>query len=373
MIRDWLPFPFRASGMAATLPGYQLQSPWQPSPLETLDVIDRWSSGIQLFEDIYGDVPRPISRAEAMMVPAVSRSRHLITGTIAKLPLKAMRLDQKVEPQPYWCYGSDGMTGDLTAEQRTRWGIFTPQSTYQRMLDTVDDCIFYGWSLWLTTRRGADGFPSRLLHMPFQLWDVDGDGRLVDADGQPLPADRVVLIQGPHEGVLTFGSRTIRAAGELEVTAADVAKHPLRYELHQTTDVNLTREERAEIVGETRKALSTNEGIIFTNSALETKTYSMNSEDLLIGGRNAAALDVARHMNMPAAMLDAVSEGSSLEYQTTETRGRQFVQLSLTLFMDAIAARLSMDDVVPQGQHIAYDTTDLVEIAPSVTGPTLED
>jgi hypothetical protein len=99
----------------------------------------------------------------------------------------------------------------------------------------------------------------------------------------------------------------------------------------------------------------------------------VDSEALQLGARNASALDVARDANMPAAMIDATTEGSSLEYQTLEGRNQQWLDYGLTLFMDPITARLSMDDVLPAGQRAAFDTTDWTAAEPAGTGPATED
>ena len=366
---DWLGVG-RAMGMAMSVPSTQILSPWSDNSfLETVVVPDVWPDA----------TPRPMTRGEAMMVPAVARARHLICATIARLPLEALRVDQVLPDQPYWCYGTDGQLGDLDHDARVRLGFYTGQSPWQRMLGTADDILFCGWSLWLVTRWLAPDpvtgrrFPARMARIPYGAWDVNTDGEITDQDGQPLPSDGTVLIQGPHEGILTFGARTIRSAGTLETTAADVAQRPFRLELHQVNDAVLSQEERASIVAATRKALADNDGVLFTNAALETKTHSMDSNELLIGGRNAAALDVARVMNIPGAMIDAAIEGSSLEYQTTQTRNQQWLDYGLSAYMDAITAALSMDNVVAQGQRIAFDTSSLTTSLAPTTGPATED
>ena len=358
----------RAASMAMSVPSTQILSPWaDDSFLERVVVPDIWPDA----------VPRPMTRGEAMQVPAVARARHLICATIARLPLEALRGAELIPDQPYWCYGTDGQLGDLDHDTRIRLGLYTDQSPWQRMLATTDDILFCGWSLWLKTSRLLSSNPDRTrigyVRIPYAAWDVDTDGDLIDQDGQPLPADGAVLIQGPHEGILTFGARTIRAAGTLETTAADVAQRPFRLELHQVTDAVLSQTERTEIVTATRKALADNDGILFTNAALETKTHSMDSNELLIGGRNAAALDVARVMNIPGAMIDATSEGASLEYQTTQTRNQQWLDYGLSAYMDAITAALSMDTVVPAGQRVAFDTSSLTTSLAPTTGPATED
>ena len=363
MAGGWLGGLGRTAALALSVPSAQILSPWaDDSFLERVVVPDIWPDA----------VPRPMTRGEAMQVPAVSRSRHLICATVAKLPLVVLTGDVPVPLQPYWCYGTDGQLGALTDEQRTRYGLYTGQSPFQRMLATADDLLFCGWSLWLATSTYADdGRPRSAVHIPYGLWDVDQDGQLVDQDGHPFDGGRAILIEGPHEGVLSFGATTIRGAATLEQSAAETAQTPFRIGLHQTSEVTLSAEERREIVSETRRALADNKGILFTNAALEVTEYRLDSAELLIGGRQAAALDVARHMNIPGAMIDAEPTGSTLAYSNPESRNQQWLDYGLSSYTDAIAAALSMDAVVPAGQRTAFDTTSLTSTtAPATGAPT---
>jgi len=358
----------RTASLALNVPTAQTLSPWahDDSFLERVVVPDIWPDA----------VPRPMTRGEAMQVPAVSRSRHLICATLAALPLVALRGDTPLSDadQPYWCYGTDGQLGDLDDADRIRYGLYVGQSPFQRMLATADDLLFCGWSLWLVTATAAaDGRPLRCVRIPYGLWDVDQDGHIVDQDGQPFDAGRVILIEGPHEGILTFAANTIRAAGDLESTAASVARTPFRLGVHQTSEITLTGDERRELVAEVRRALADNQGIIYTNSALELTEYRLDSSELLVTGRQAAALDVARHMNMPGAMIDAEPTGSTLAYSNPQSRNQQWLDYGLSSYTDAIAAALSMDNVVPAGQRIACDTSSLTtSVAPSTGAPTAD-
>lgn len=354
----------RAARLVATLPEIEPQiEAWTTSSLDRV-----------VFADVIGDVESlPMTRAAAMRVPAVARARHLTVGTIAKLPLDALRGADKLDPPPSWCQTSDGQIGRYTPGELHKLGI-SAQSPWSRMLWTVDDLVFYGVSAWLVTARAAeDGRPSRMLRIPWSAWSVNGDGEIVDLDGRPYPPGDVIVIPGPHEGILTFAAPTIATAAQLERTAADVARRPFRLELHQTTDVTLDAEERRAIVTETRAALADSDGILFTNSALETKTHALNSDALLIAGRNASALDVARDVSMPAAMLDATTEGASLEYQTTVARNQQWLDYGLSLYMDPITSRLGMDDVLPSGTRAAFDVTELTAPVASSTGAPTTD
>lgn len=374
VLGDWLGLG-RTAALALNVPTAGVLSPWahDDSFLERVVVPDIWPD----------TVPRPMTRGEAMQVPAVSRSRHLISATVASLPLVALSGADPAGYQPQWCFVTDGQLGDLTDDQALRYGLTGGQSPFQRMLATADDLLFTGYSLWLVTRWiwRDRWFPNRMVHLPYGAWQVDPQtGRFVDQQGHPFCAGEsggeevltdVVLIPGPHDGVLTFGAATIRAASTLELTAAEVARTPFRLGVHQTSEITLTPAERREIVAEVRQALADNGGILYTNSALELTEYRLDSSELLVGGRQAAALDVARHMNIPGAMIDAEPTGSSLTYSNPESRNSQWLDYGLSSYLDAIGAALSMDQVVPSGQRVAFDTSSLTTtLAPTTGAPT---
>jgi hypothetical protein len=337
--------------------------------------IEAWTDNSHLYDVAFNlglDTEAfPLTRAGAMRVPAMARARNLTCGTIAALPLAAMRLDQPVTPAPYWAYGTDGQLGTLTADQGRAWAVM-PQAPLHRMVWTIDDLLFYGESLWVVTDRLATGYPSRMARVPFDHWTVQ-DGVIVDLDSKPFPAADMVWIPALNEGVLGFGAGSLRMAYELERNAADVAMRPLRLELHQTSAAEMTPDERREAVTEVRNAMASNDGVLFTNNALEVIEHRVDSDALQLGARNASALDVARLANMPAMMLDATAQGASLEYQTMSGRNQQWLDYGLALYMDAVEARLSMDDIVPAGQRVAFDTTDWTAPDASDTGPATED
>lgn len=391
----------KAARMASTLPRLQPQvQAWTSS---TLDAV--------VWADILGQNVAPISRADAMAVPAIARGRHLTCGTIAGCPQTVLRVDTPVDPQPGWVTASDGQWGirgpdgalitrigggrtDLGWQSDVdRLGL-EPQSLWQRMIDTVDDHLFYGESLWVVTAYDGDagagpaGRPARMLRVPWEFWDrqlIEQDNQpplwlFTDRGGQPIQrGDRplgLVYIPGPHEGICNFGQRSIRTAGALERAAADLAARPFRLELHQTTDITLEDDEITDIVAKARAALADNQGVLFTNSALESKDHPLlpaGAADLLIGVRNASAVDGARMVSIPAALIDATTPGASLEYATLEGRNQQWIDYGLSLYMDAVDARLGMDDVVPVGQRVAFDLSTLTTTLPAPTGPATTD
>ena len=332
-------------GGAAVAGSPQVLSPYAPSGLASI-----------VWADLFGVDAWPVTRAEAMGVPACARARHLLTTTVGRLPLHAYRGSDLVDPQPTWTYRTDG-----------------PVSPFHRMLWTVDDLIFAGWSLW-AVERVTDGHVTTADRVPGEAWAFADRGEL-EVYGEQVTRESAVLIPGPHEGILSFAGRTLRSASAAEDAYAIAARNPVpALELHQTTNVALDDAEIAALVDAWVAARrGESGGVAYTNNAVEVREHGAQPEQLLIEGRNAAAVDVARAVGIPAAMVDATTAGASLTYETTAGRNQQFIDYGLAAYMTAVSARLSQDDVVPRGQRIAFDLEDLIGPSPSPTGPSLAD
>jgi hypothetical protein len=249
---------------------------------------------------------------------------------------------------PVWTYRADGA-----------------MSAWHRMLWTIDDLIFSGFSLW-STGRDSEGAVITAARVSRDSWRFAADGKtLEDNNGRPLSALEYALIPGPHEGVLCFAARTLRTAQRLERSAARHAGNPVpSVELRQVLDVELTDDEVKKTVSDWITARRSESGsVAFTPYGLEAHQLGEVPEALLIDGRNASAVDVARHVSIPAAMIDATNAGASLTYETTQGRNRQYIDYGLSLYLDSISARLSMDDITPRGTRIGFKTKELTDPA----------
>lgn len=327
-----------------TGPGPDIASPWTVGQLTSV-----------VWADILGSDLPIMTRAEAMTIPAVARARNLLCTTIAGAPLRTYRGPDQLEPGATWTYRGDG-----------------PWSPWHRMAWTVDDLLFGGWSLWAVGRDG-EGAVVDASRVPPELWTWGDDKRTILVADQEVDARSVVLIPGANEGILSFGSRALRAAALLERSYADQATNPVpAIELHQLSGDQLDTVEAQALVREWVNSIRGG-GVAYTNSAVEARDHSASTEQLLIEGRNAAAVDVARMTGIPASLLDATNAGASLTYETIAGRNAEFVDYGLAGYMGPIAARLSMDDVVPRGQRVAFDLSDLTAPTPAPTGPTLRD
>jgi hypothetical protein len=350
----------RVDAVLASLP--PMGAPFTPDA-SALPVSSPWSDSTELarivVSDVFGsDVPIN-TRSAAMRIPAVARSRNLLVSTICRLPMQALRGADQMQPQPTWL----GRTNQsLSPQLRLAW--------------TVDDLIFYGWSCW-SRSNGADGFPLTFTRINRGDWTINADNQ-VEIMGVPQPDQDVCLIPGLHEGILSFGADALRDYRLLLSIVRQRLINPTpQLELHQTGGDPLTTEEKdALISGWAQARAGENGGVAYTNQSIETKIPGgqvSGDAQLYIEARNAAALDMARIVGVSAGRIDATTPKASLNYETTTGRNQELVDFDLALYLTPIAARLSLDDVVPAGTHVAFDLEDFIAQAPSVTGPPLED
>lgn len=284
-----------------------------------------------------------VDRAAAMSVAAVAKGRHLIASTIGRFPLVAMNGAEPAPRPPAWI-------------QQPELG----RPRYITLLWTVDALIFYGRAFWRITDRLVDNRAARFEWVPEWSAETDMYGNLTSAFGEPVGPGDSIRIDGPHEGILNFASDRIVEAIAIDAAASKASDNPVpSVELHQTGGDPLSQTDIAKLVGSWERARKQS-GVGYTNESVELIPHGIAPEQLLIDGRNAVALNIARAMGIPAWAIDAVVNGSSLNYSNTPSRSRELIDYGLTPYMSAIEGRLSLDDVLAAGTWARFDTTDLL-------------
>lgn len=291
--------------------------------------------------EVFGTAHRPVTRKMAMEVAAVAKGRHLICSKIASFPLVAM-------------------TGRAEASRPPAWAsqLEAGRPTFTTMQWIADALLFHGRAWLIIADRYADQTPMRFELVPEHAAETDAQGQLIKGNGRKVAPRDVVRIDGPHEGLLTVGKSTIRDAVAIDKAAGKAADNPVpSVELHQISGEALDREEITAMMNSWMAARQgANGGVAYTNASVEARMHGASAEQLLIAGRNVAALNVARHMGLSAWAVDASIEGSSLTYETVTSRSRELVEYGLDPYLSAITARLSMDDVLPAGQWLKFET-----------------
>jgi len=333
------PAPGRLTSSAKR--GVQMPSPWRDTSRQFNEVA--WA-------DMFGASLPLITKDQAMSIPGVARGRGIILSLLAGAPLVAYRGGARLPEQHAWLYRTPG------------W-----QGPWRRMANTLDDHIFYPWSLWGTKRGAAQAGLRPILeawHIPYDDWEVDAFGRIcvLDEDGHYVPADDqdVLLLPGPSEGLLAYATRTLAGAVELERAWVQRAKNPIpMIELHETVQSSMDETEAQDVVDAWAAARnSENGGIAYTPNTIEARALGQYSPDFFISGRNSSRLDIAAFLQLPGSLLDASTATASLTYVTQEGQASSLDQLTVPYYARPIDDRLSQDDVVPAGQIVRFSFTD---------------
>lgn len=337
-----------AETMQAEHPSAAIKSPWS-SPGNLPQVV---------MSDILGVIPtQHVSRDFAMSVPAFARGHHLLVTSIASLPLRALDSDDNIlADQPRWITRTDGA-----------------QSPQYRMVQTISDLIFDGMSLW-ALQRESNGRVSHAVHVPSVRWLIADDGSIL-IDEQPVSQDSVLLIPGFHAGILSFGADTLRSAKQLEQVAAKNAEMVVPVvELHDTYDVNLTPAEAQALTTTYANARKDPQGaVMYTPNRIDLKVHGTPPTDVAVQARNQSAIDIARMLGIPGAMLDASNVNASHQYETVTGRNAEFVQYSLATYTNPVEAALSADNIIARGNRVRFDLAGVVTDALAPTGPHMED
>lgn len=286
----------------------------------------------------------PVTRSTAMSIAAVAKARHTITGPIARFPLVAMNGANPLRRQPIIC----------TQPEAGRPRAVT-------MTWAIDAMVFFG-RVWFVVREryAEDQRPRRVEWVPEWEAETDDDGVLVKAFGKPVLPRDVIRVDGPHEGLLNFAAKGVREAFAIDRAAANASANPVpSVELHQTGGDPMTNPQIDELTKRWERARAKS-GVGFTNQSVELKTHGQPVEQLLIDGRNVAALNLARSMGLPAWAIDAFVQGSSLSYSNAPSRSRELIDYGLMPYMNAFEARWSMDDILPHGVWARFDVSDLL-------------
>lgn len=337
-----------------------MRSPWAEGSLSAImwaDLIGREAADAL-----------PLTREEAMGIPAVAKARNLLVSTIANFPLRALRLDPSTkvdtdvtEAEQPWLYRTNGIV-----------------SPHERMAWTVDDLVFHGCSLWVV-ERGSAG-PDENRRAPIvaaerilpQDWTVTEGHILVNE--QDVPQDSIILFNPPFEGLLNIANRTLRGARDTEEAWVGRMRNPIPLiELRITDDLEYSQEEVDAYVKAWALARRQENGAVnFTPPGMELVTHGEVKHELFAESRNAIRTDIGSFLNIRAAMLDGTTGIDSLTYTTKDGERNLFYELDLPFWTAPIEATLSQDDIVPRGQRVRFDKYAAYN-NPVATGTPVED
>lgn len=313
-------------------------------------------------KEMFGDaLPDLMTRDIAARVGGLRRalSAHLaIAGTVVW-----REWDNAVmtTPQPKWLTWSDS-------------GV----SPYHRTLGLVTDLYWYGWAV-LGCELDADDGVADALHVPYGYWTVDQTTGEIRIDGriEARYRQRVVAIPLGMNGVLVDGHDVIEDARWIARAVRDRLANPIpQTELHLTDDVNLSARQKRKLAEEYNEGRKLEGGATsVTPHNVEVKLHGTIAPDLFESGRNANRLDLANVALVPASFIEGsrASSAGQMTYSNEDGKRAELHDFGTALFLNAIAARLSLDDVSPSGRSIRADLSAWASTPTPATSTPTED
>lgn len=309
----------------------------------------------------------PVSREQALTVPAVLRGRNLLCS-IATLPLVTRGPDRTEVRTPLLDQIDPNVADVVTLAQ------------------TVEDLVFDGVAWWRVTDRLADGFPRYAEHIEPSRVSVQpppgASARLpsgaspqgaVWVDGRPVPARDMIRFDSPNPGFLKTAARAIRRAIVIERAAAMYARDPRPLDYFSPADSAdpVDDDEVEEILADWRAARR-KRSTAYVPAALQYHTVDTPSPaDLqLVELQRQATIDIANALGLDSEDLQVST--TSRTYANATDRRRDRINDVLSPFMRAIADRLSMNDVTRRGYRVGWDLDDYMRADPSTRWSTYE-
>ena len=322
-----------------------LDEPETPSPtVVTAAEVNYSSAGSGWWWD---STNLPVTRAEAMSVPAIARARNIMCGTVGALPIERY---------------SD-MTGKHLSSTPL---LYQPDPASPRSVTytwLADSLLFYGVAFAQVLRTYAeDNRPSEMRWIdPQRVTPKYNDNNTMilgyQLDGIMLPTTGVgslIAFQGTDEGLLNRAGRTIRTAIELEKAANRAAAEPLPTTVLSSQGVDVPGDKVREILTAWKQARQTR-STAYLSSGLKMEAIGFDPKSQqLVEARQFIASEIARACSIPAWYLNA--ETASMTYSNVEQERRTLVDFSIMpLLLKPIEDRLSMNDVSPRAVSCRFD------------------
>jgi phage portal protein BeeE len=304
----------------------------------------------QYYTYIEGD-----ARNRAVSVPAINRARDLMASVIGCMPLRMYN-------ERYM----DGRAEKVYIDPRSWLRRPDPTVPYNFLMSwTFDDLFFFGRAFWYITSRTADGYPASFTRLPagsIQTTDQAGPvwfapSSQVYFQGGELDPANLVQFLSPTQGLIYSAPGAIETALKIEAARNRNASSSIPAGvLKQTDGEPLSAQELTDIAAQFNAARATNQTAALNQYLDYQPTTTTPDKMLLIESANYSALEAARLANVPPYLV-GVSTGS-YSYQSSQQARADLYIFGVKLYAEAIAATLSMDNVLPRGTYVEFDPTD---------------
>jgi HK97 family phage portal protein len=216
--------------------------------------------------------------------------------------------------------------------------------------------------LRVTERYAEDGRPAAFEWIANSrvTFTTDLEGIMVTQyyiDIQPIDMNDIVTIQGFDEGVLERAGRTIQSAIDINRAASVASATPMSSGILKNTGADLPANEVSGLLAAWKRSRSNNSTAYLT-STLEFQSTQFSPKDMMYNEAiQNLSTEIARAMNVPAYMLSS-EMNQSMTYSNIQDERKQFYAMSIEPYIQAIQARLSMDDISTSGHEVRFAVFD---------------
>ncbi|CAB4122374.1 Bacteriophage/Gene transfer agent portal protein [uncultured Caudovirales phage] len=295
----------------------------------------------------YNNFATSIDRQNAMSVPAIAQCRNLIAGTAASIPLEiySMSTGEEIQNQPMWVRQPDKRAPRAVT---ISW--------------TVDSLLMYGVAYWRVTDVSADNRPLHFewlqndrVTLKLNKFNSEIDYYMVNGERVPdSGVGSLITFQHLDQGILLRGSRTIKAAADLELAAAIAAQTPQPSGFIKNNGADLPDDIIQGLLATWKQARLSKSTAYLTSTLDYTPTQFSPAEMMYNEAIQNMALQICRMMNVDATYLSAETMRSNT-YSNILDKRKEFLAYTLQPYITAIEDRLSLDDITPRGQIVRFD------------------
>ena len=295
------------------------------------------------------------ARNNAISVPTISRSRDLMASVIGCMNL---RMYNEV-----WDSVNERMTKVYIAPRTWLRRISTSTTNNFTLSWLFDDLFFYGAAYLFVTSRTTDGYPASFERLPFaNVTRRDQPGPVFFGPsnelyfaGEKLDSTNVIQFLSPIQGIVYMSAQAVATALKLEQARYRNASSAIPAGvLRQTGGEPLSGQELADLAASFNAARETNQTAALNEFVTYTETLTSPDKMLLIQAAEFQAKEMARLCNTPA-YLCSLDIGSYAYTSSAESR-MDLWTFGVRAYADCIAATLSMNNVLPNGTYVEFDS-----------------
>lgn len=318
----------------------------KPQILEAQEAPRVMSDSYLSFGNYY---PILVTRQQALQVPSIKRCRDLICGTIASIPLEYYKKS----------------TGEKIAAPRWVEQPSKAQPRFETMYFTLDSLLMYGVAYWVITEtyledgRMANAEWVANSRVTFVTDSTNSYVTEYYLDGKPLPMSGLgsLITFQKDEGILAVGGKTIKAALDVQNSAAIAASTPMQSGILKNTGADLPPAEVSGLLAAWKRSRQNN-ATAYLTSTLEFQGTQFSPKDMLYNEAiQNLATECARLCSVDPYYVSA-SQNTTMTYANVQDERKQMVAFTLQPYVSAVEARLSMDDISTTGHYVKFALDD---------------